>query len=458
MSVTPQSDYYELGTEIDLAMWTLELDKKGALTSPLFDGIHDPEGLAGEMYQYVVDNGRSAEFWLAIAGKEHTWGTNANSVLHRGNTRSWTNARTIRHPKITGTLYHDPARGSSYVRYRNVFDSLKDGLYRIEEPGYSYAGKRRLAEIFSVWAPKEDQNDPEGYSWWVANYINGIRARMENPLVGGDMATVPWYPADRRHYTPGRAVVWPDVVIVHHTDGFDSLWWLSRSPNSDVSAHYLMNHDGSPRAQLVRHADTAHTTGFMNPRALSCEWERYWTDPARRQEWIPPETYRRFGRHIAEMVRVERLRGNPNFRTFEAGQLRDHNDFYNTVCPGNLDTSVLYREAMAWLEDRPQLHEGMRWIEETGRIIFGGFRGLYERLEQEDDGALWARVMGPPRTNEGWATLDGRRVRVQKFQKGWVIWNQDLPAPYDVTFMNKDDEDRLEGFEEDWTDLLQRAA
>lgn len=164
-----------------------------------------------------------------------------------------------------------------------------------------------------------------------------------------DIPGVAWVPADTNHMQYGRPVAWPDTLIQHHTDGFDSLNWLTLNKNSAVSAHYLLWHDGTIRAQLVRHKDTAWTTGYMNSRAISFEWERFWTDPARRQyaDGVPDFVYRNIGESWARVVKAERERGNPNFQSDpRRNQLGDHNDYYNTACPTNLSTDRLYEEML----------------------------------------------------------------------------------------------------------------
>src|SRR5690606_3210853 len=110
---------------------------------------------------------------LAIAGREHTFGTNPNSVLHRCITRSWTNARSVRDPSLTGwEIVTDPVRRSQYVRYASDMDSVRDGLYRVDDPTFAYAGKTSILEIIQTWAPSSDGNAPRAYAEQVARWIN----------------------------------------------------------------------------------------------------------------------------------------------------------------------------------------------------------------------------------------------------------------------------------------------
>lgn len=242
----------------------------------------------------------------------------------------------------------------------------------------------------------------------------------ESPMPVG-IPGVPWFPADRRHYTPGRSVDWPDLLIQHHTDGYDSLGWLTTSPNSNVSASYLLNHDGTIRGQLVDHRDTPHTTAAYNDRSISCEWERKWPE----QSDIPDATYQNIGEFWAGVVRVEQQRGNPNFQGVpRRNQLRDHNDFYNTTCPGNLDMDRVYPIMVAALAQQPSppavdnpdclsFHTGFEVCHAQG-----GFLGHY----QEFDGIV---TLGYPRSPdfgiEDPTSPTGHR-NVQVFDKGILIF------------------------------------
>jgi hypothetical protein len=109
---------------------------------------------AGEIYAAIVTAGHDPAVWLAICAEEHSFGTNRNSVLWRNDTRSWTNARTVRDPRISGwEIVHDPVRDSDYVRYADVLDSVRDGCYRISDPTYRYVreGRTTIAAVFAIW-------------------------------------------------------------------------------------------------------------------------------------------------------------------------------------------------------------------------------------------------------------------------------------------------------------------
>ena len=179
---------------------------------------------AGEIYDVIVAARQDPAVWLAICAKEHTYGTNRASVLWRNNTRSWTNARTVRLPSLTGwEIIRDPVRGSNYVRYADVLDSVKDGLYRITDPTHRYVreGRTTIGQVFAIWT----EGDGPQYAAFVADRVNAyvLRDRPAAPLappVGWEPPQVirrilPWKSSN----TPGVKMdggTW-DWITVHNT-------------------------------------------------------------------------------------------------------------------------------------------------------------------------------------------------------------------------------------------------
>lgn len=440
MQLTPR-DPFRLGTAIPEDEFERELRKKGALDSPLFNGYPNlaaKQDAARRSYRRIRDSGHSAEVFLGIMGREHSFGTNPNSVLHRNDTRSMGNARSVRDPSLKGwKIITDSVRGSNYVQYRNVEDSVQDFIYRIDDPTYAYAGKTMIAEIVATIAPAEDSNDPEGYAWFICNYVIGLRSRLTPVIPDGDSVDIPFIAADSRHYTRGRTVPWPTMIIGHHTDGWDSLYWLTASPNSDVSATYLFNHDGTIRAQLVRHRDTPHTTGYMNPLSLSYEWERKWTE----QRNISTTQYHNIAQSNATIWRIESARGNPNFNLPPtAEQINKHKDYYSTQCPGNLDMDRVWQEVREILS-QPVIPEVLiQPGNPNGEVpIQLGFRG--EVLRQAH--AHYAGdIHGSILAIFGWAesaeypTATGS---VQIFERAVLEWHRGVSPPWDITVRRRED-------------------
>ena len=150
------------------------LKASGSLDSvPLWRGIAETydttEEAARAVYRFIIGKGHDPAVWLAICAREHTYGMNPDSVLWRNDTRAWTNARTVRDPalKRTAVVITDRVRKSGYVKYANVIDSVQDGIYRVDDPTYAYAGMTTLEQIFGVWT-----EDPAEYAAFVAAWLN----------------------------------------------------------------------------------------------------------------------------------------------------------------------------------------------------------------------------------------------------------------------------------------------
>lgn len=458
VTVASPQDPFRCGTLIPEDEFERELRKKGAYDTPLFNGyptLEAKQAAARRAYRRIVEGGHSAEAMLGIMGREHSWGTNPDSVLHRNDTRSMGNARSVRDPSLPrGTyrtengqkvknmdgwyLIRDAKRDGSYVQYMRFEDSVQDFVYRLNEPGYAYDGKVSIGDVVATIAPKEDSNDPEGYAWFLVNVITGLRSRLTDPIPGGDSVDIPFVPADRRHFTPGRTVPWPTMIIGHHTDGWDSLYWLTESPNSDVSATYLLNHDGSIRAQLVRHRDTPHTTGYMNPLSLSWEWERKWPE----QREISDAQYREIARSNATIWRIEAARGNPNFSVPPtAEQINRHRDYYSTTCPGNLDMDRVWREVVEELS-APEIPEVLiQPGNPFGEVpIVLGFRvEVLRQAAAHYDGDIHGSILAI----FGWAKgpeYETAFGSAQEFEKGVLTWHRDNDPPFDIQWLQRDAE------------------
>lgn len=159
--------------------------------SPWTDG-------AGAIYDLIAITGQDPAVWLAICAQEHSYGTNRNSVLWRNDTRSWTNARTVRDPSLTGwTIVRDAVRGSDYVRYADVLDSVRDGLYRITDPTWRYVreGRTTIAQVFAIWT----EGDSAGYTDAVVRRMNGWKTTSPGPARSWGEGFI-----DVRHQLPRR--------------------------------------------------------------------------------------------------------------------------------------------------------------------------------------------------------------------------------------------------------------
>ena len=404
-------------------------------------------GEAEAGYDAVVSEGIDPAFALAIFHHESEYG-------HKGVTPKYTtknpgNCRT----SVTGKGYVidtdveqtidgidlPPSGRGSFVRFERWADGWRDLARRLIDPTYVYAkeGRRSIAQIIPRFAPAEDRNKPENY---IAAVLSDMNRWIGEAPMAGDMPGVPFIPADHRHMTTGRTDPWPTKIIGHHTDGYDSLAWLTTSPNSDVSATVLLNHDGTIRAQLVRFADTPHTTGYMNDDSLSFEWERYW----KTQKTISDTQYQNIGRSVATMYLAERQRGNPHFAgPIRRDHLADHNDFYSTTCPGNLDMGRVFSEAAKHVnqpEPAPTdpsnpwfLHLGGGQMAQYALRL--GFRGVVEGLAQArypaDPNSAALALVGEPLEDE-WVGVDGHSY--QRCKRVVLHYIPGHAAPWDVIF------------------------
>lgn len=190
MSITTSSQF-KSPPRISASTWLREIQV--AFPTPLFNGIpeEDKPDVARAMYDTIARRGHDPAIWLAIGVCEHSLGLNPDSVLHRNDTRSLTNARTVRDPSLSGYVtIRDAKRGSNYVKYQTVVDSLQDGLYRVDEPGYAYrkAGAISIIDHTMIWT----EGDGPEYAAKMVNLINQWMAEDT-----GNMAT----PYD--HIIPG---------------------------------------------------------------------------------------------------------------------------------------------------------------------------------------------------------------------------------------------------------------
>ena len=135
-----------------------------------------------ELYALIVAAGHDPAFWLAICGREHSFGTNRDSVLWRNDTRSWTNARSVRLPGLSYELITDAERGGPYVRYASVADSLRDGIYRLDEPSYVYQqeGRHSIGAVIARWT----ESEADAYVAYVVERMNVWAVSVSSPTPG----------------------------------------------------------------------------------------------------------------------------------------------------------------------------------------------------------------------------------------------------------------------------------
>ena len=288
---------------------------------------------ARRLYELIEQGGHDPAVWLAIGLREHRLLTDPRAVALRVETNSWTNARSVRLPGLDHDLVttEDLRRAGitdrvgPYVRYWSVEDSLRDGMARVDDPGYVYRQRFAvtLRQVLSIWT----EDDPEGYVRFVVERLNEWREPGYERSWWDD-PEIEFVPDRSGEYGYGKGS-WGrnsrevDLLILHITAGVDSLGWLN-GPNGN-SAHYLTWPDGSPRAQLLPERDAAWTAGNReyNERGINVEHEKLrltdaWSD----------EEYRRLARLAARIIRR-----NPGIKPDRAHVI-GHNEVPDPVHPG----------------------------------------------------------------------------------------------------------------------------
>lgn len=393
------------------------------------------------IYDAIETYGHDPARWLAIAAKEHQYGTDPNSVFVRSNTRSWTNARSVRNPdlKKTAKVIIDPVRKSGYVQYASYLDSVLDGLYRVEEKGYAYDGKHTIGEVISVWAPAEDENDPEGYAQTVANLVNTwseqypIIIQEENPMTAiptqddiGYPVQVVWA-ADKGPWRPLSDVKW---FVIHSTEGY---WpsdrdYLAAATPPVASAHVVVAPDGT-LAYEVPLDITAWTAGndFVSRHSIQVEISGFaskgftdaqYTSTARFLVWCIKQ-----GVSVPmEYIGKENINGKTG--------LMSHADVPNPNKPGawgghsgHVDPGPKFSYDKLLAEMRAAmpnvLPSDMRYFDTTQHYIGHGFKGYWESYGD----AKAMELFGYPLSEE---FTDDRGITVQWFERARFEYQPDI--------------------------------
>lgn len=446
-------DPFGNGADLTVDQFVEQIAMRGSFDSPLWNNVPNKDLQARSIYKLIKDRGHNSAVWLGIGIAEHQLGTAEDSVLKRNDTRSWTNARSVRDPSVHGTVIRDPVRGSNYVKYDNVRDSVMDGIYRIDEPGYDYqqAGATTLGEIFKVWT----EGDWEGYADFVAGYVSSILTADDvgEPGIPNDDGAFLWIPDTSEFGYPqgthGRNGVKVDRLIIHITVGNDSLAWLNGNHGS--SAHYLTWKDGSPRAQMVREADAAWTAGNreFNLRGINFEHEHDSVNTP-----FTDEEYQNIAESCARIV----LR-NPGIlvdRTHVIGhaEVPDPNNpgkfggAGNHIDPGYLWNWERFMALLAQeVEKLGMPHDPILML--NGYEVKWGFRDYFLNQGKakfpQDAVTGGISVFGLPLGNE-YRTEFGS---AQRFERMTMIWNRGYNPPFDLTGTFKDENDPPEVFDAD---------
>lgn len=356
-------------------------------------------------------------------------------------------------------------------KHHQVFANDEAGAIAVIQHLYRYGGKTALPTGETLIDPRyglvtkfTDTVEGLGGAWApAATYGQNVAGRVADvrdfannqtwePPMSGDDARFKWvpdtsefgYPTQGTHGRSGKPI---DYLIIHVTEGTDSLKWLTAGNGS--SAHYLTNRDATPRAQMVAEADAAWTAGSReyNERGINIEFERFardkWTDAEYRNaaETCLPIIQRRnipmvyLGRDSAGKRGILGHQDVPDGKGGWGGSTH-HND------PGpNFSFDRFIRELEALVTPAPPAG---KWIIPDGPNASAGFQhGFRTWLETQararfpDDlnaGAL--AITGYPEADE-YGADDGCSYQV--CQRMTLRWMPNTEPPWDIVPLLRDE-------------------
>lgn len=452
MTITVQSPF-KSAARISRAAWMREIQV--AFPTPLFNGIPDEDkpDVARAMYDTIAQRGHDPAIWLGIGWCEHRLGTDANSVLHRNDTRSLTNARTVRDRSLTGwEVVKDAVRGSNYVKYASVVDSLQDGLYRVDEPGYAYrkANAVSIIDHTMIWT----EGDGPQYAAKMAVYMNRVIAE--------DTGEIPMPPL-----TPPPG--WTPPEIVRRILPRDA----SNTPQRTMDWQYITVHNtgnSAPTANALMHAGWLES--LAKAGASEPSWQ-YTVDDMRVVQHLEddqagwhasdgdgPGNLASLGFELVEIGDQERVLWNAGFvmaqklrsKGKDTSWMRQHYDWARDKknCPRLLraNDGAGWKRLLAivgsFLDDTPaptddgwRLHLGNG--QEAPFPFVLGFRAFVEaqaRARFPDDPNSAALAMFGPAEEYQWRGVDGRDY--QRTRKVVLVYTPGNAVPWDVSILDRD--------------------
>jgi hypothetical protein len=388
---------------------------------------------AGEIFDTIVAAGQDPAVWLAICAEEHTYGTNRASVLWRNDTRSWTNARTVRDPSLTGwEIVRDSVRGSDYVRYADVLDSVRDGLYRVTDPTYRYVreNRRSIGAVFAIWT----EGDGARYAAsvvrrvneWIASeggapYVNVISGLVDvrSRLARRDRSDgVPAGPYERRPLAEKRG------VVIHYSGPpverrAETLAVLQAEASYHVGKDWARAGDPPVRGDgLMYHVAIGDDgTAYLCRDLEAVLWHcGAWPQNALALSVHIPigGSQRATAAQLATLRRVvdewRAATGTP------PSEVWGHQELQPTSCPGTLMADFVH----PYRGERTAAGDG-QWFSETGCYVGGAFWAYWR-----ERGGL--PIFGYPLTSE---RQEGG-MTVQYFERAVFEWHPDNPEPYKV--------------------------
>lgn len=387
---------------------------------------------AGELYDLIVAGGHDPAVWLAICAEEHTFGTNRDSVLWRNDTRSWTNARSVRDRSLSGwSIVRDPVRRSDYVKYRDVADSVRDGMYRVTDPTYRYVmeGRTTIGEVIAIWT----EGDGARYAASVVRRINAWREQERGPqhgLTGLIDIRHLLVTADRPGHGPRerRPLAHKRGLVVHYsgppvTNRADTLAVLQ------AEARYHVGKSWAGEGQPPVYGD-----GLMYHVAIGDDGARYlcrdldtvlWHCGAWPQNALALSVHLPIGgdQRATRAQRDSLIGLIDEWRSATGTPLSEvwgHQELQPTSCPGTLMADVVHPYRNDSIKEDTIKSNG-QWFNETGHYVGGAFWQFWR-----ERGGL--PIFGYPLSGE--VREDDRTV--QYFERAVFEWHPENPDPYKV--------------------------
>jgi hypothetical protein len=384
--------------------------------------------------------GHDPAVWLAICAIEHSYGTNRDSVLWRNDTRSWTNARTVRDPALTGwSIVTDAVRGSRYVQYADVADSLRDGCYRITDTSYRYVreGRTTIGDVLAIWT----EGDSVGYARRAVELMNGWGIGMGSGTGAGAYEQIIPGMVDVRAVLPHRTATAEQRaiagaferrelrekrgVVIHYsgppvTRRDDTLAVLT------AEARYHVEKDWDTGAGTVR------GDGLMYHVAVGADGTVYLCRDLEAVLWHCgrwPENALALSVHVpiggeqrateAQLLALRRV--IDAWRAFSGtplSEIRGHQELQPTTCPGTLMADFVHPYRAG--QGQPPTDDG-RYFSETGHYVGGGFWRYWS-----SHGGL--PIFGYPLSEE----LREAGRTVQYFERAVFEWHPENREPYTI--------------------------
>lgn len=389
--------------------------------------------IGGELFDLIAGEGHDPAFWLAVAGREHSFGSNRNSVLWRNGTKSWTNARSVRAPAHIldwpTSIISDSVRGGPYVKYATVQDSIYDGMYRLTDPEFRYVleGRTTIGEVLGIWTESESEQ-------YIAYVVDRINAWSDMETIGPIMTGLVDVRADlpRRTAPNGSVIAGPfqsipisrkrGVVIHYNGPEIDQ-----RRDTREVlkaQARYHVDRDWATSGGRPIRGD-----GLMYHVAIGNDGTKYWCRNLEDVLWHCGNTH--WNEHalsvqvpIGGAQRATKAQLGALVQVVEEwcrrtgttpAEVVGHNELSPTSCPGTLMQDFV----LPW-RGGTKMSDGL-WFAETGKYVGGAFWQFWNTR-----GGL--PIFGYPLTNE----LTEASMTVQYFERAVMELHPDNTPEYRV--------------------------